>query len=228
MKIFASRKAARALTLIEVLIIVAVLMLLAAVFLPALAKPKKHAPYIICVNNLKQVGLAFKIWAEDNHDQYPMQVSVTNGGTMELREGPNAYLHFQVMSNELNSPMLLFCPKESDPRRECATTFAARTRMAGQVPFTGNSNLSYFVGVDATKSNLTMFLAGDRNITNGTPIKNGLLELTTNRLAGWTAEMHVNQGNVCLADGSVQAFNTPGLRDALQNTGVTTNRLAMP
>jgi len=40
--------------------------------------------------------------------------------------------------------------------------------------------------------------------------------------------MHKNQGNVALADGSVQAFSSSRLQEVLSNTGVATNRLAMP
>ncbi len=98
----------------------------------------------------------------------------------------------------------------------------------GAVPFSGNVNISYFVGVDATPTNLTMFLVGDRNITNGFPIKNGVLELKTNQPVGWTAEMHNLAGNIGLADGSVQQVTSQGLRDLLKNTEEETTRLAMP
>ena len=39
--------------------------------LPALAAAKKKAQKINCINNLKQVGLAFRIWEGDNGDKYP-------------------------------------------------------------------------------------------------------------------------------------------------------------
>ena len=54
----------RALTLFEVLIIVAVLMLIAALLLPSIARPKRYSHTDYCVNNLKQVGLAYRVWAE--------------------------------------------------------------------------------------------------------------------------------------------------------------------
>ena len=91
-----------------------------------------------------------------------------------------------------------------------------------------NSRLSYFVGVDATQTNATMFLSGDRNLTNGLPVTRGLLSLTTNRPAGWTGKMHANAGNIGFADFSVMQLTTSGLRSALERTGLTTNRLAMP
>jgi len=94
--------------------------------------------------------------------------------------------------------------------------------------FMSNSNLSYFVGVDAEETNPQTLLSGDRNITNGTSAKNGVLDLTTNRPSGWTAEMHNKIGNIALADGSVQQLSTLNLRATVENTGVATNRLQMP
>jgi len=73
-----------------------------------------------------------------------------------------------------------------------------------------------------------MFLSGDRNITNGTAIKNGILELTTNQPAGWPPELHVVQGNIAVADGRVQQLSSSRLREAIGLTGAATNRLAMP
>src|ERR1017187_9579944 len=71
------------------------------------------AQRITCVNNLKQIGLSFRIWALDNDGHFPFNVSTNSGGTMEFcAMGPdgfdrNAALHFQVMSNELSTPLLL-------------------------------------------------------------------------------------------------------------------------
>ncbi len=73
---------------------------------------------INCVNNLKQIGLAFRQWAIDHEDQFPFNVSTNVGGTRDLclvgNDGfdCNAALHFRVMSNELNSPVILVCPKD--------------------------------------------------------------------------------------------------------------------
>lgn len=80
---------------------------------------KARAQRISCINNLKQIGLAIRIWAGDNQDQYPFNLSTNAGGTMELclldKEGfdLHAAAHFQVMSNELNTPKILVCPKDS-------------------------------------------------------------------------------------------------------------------
>ena len=94
-----------------------------------------------------------------------------------------------------------------------------------------NTNVSYFLGVDAVDTYPQMLLSGDRNIANGPLPPNRVLSITTNTpidAVRWGTDMHKNQGNVAMADGSVQAFSSARLREALANTGVATNRLAMP
>ena len=221
MKTFISAKRDRALTLVEVLMVITGVMIIMAVVLPALV-PRHHSgsSRIQCVNNLKQIGLAARIWEGDNGDKFPMAISETNNGTMEFTTGANAWRHFQIMSNELSTPRILWCPNETDPNRFRGTNFI----------WLNNSNLSYFVGVDVTndENNPQMILSGDHNISNGTPVKNGLLELTTNQLTSWTSEMHNQAGNILLADGSVQQVSIAGLQNIVAYPGIFTNRLQMP
>jgi len=218
MKTSLSNQRERGLTLVEVLVVIAVLIMLAAVLCPPLAEPRARRQRIWCVNNLKQIGLATRVWGSDHGDKYPWSIPGTNGGTMEFVAGPNAWRHFQVMSNELSTPKVLLCPADDDTRTVAATNFNSLN----------NSNISYFVGLDSTETDPQGMLFGDRNITNGTPIKNGILELTANQPAGWTDEIHRKVGNITLSDGSVQQITRTGLRNAVENSGAVTNRLQMP
>jgi hypothetical protein len=167
---------------------------------------------------LKQAGLAFEIWSGDHGTNFPMAISKTNGGTAEFVTGPNAFRHFQVLSNELSTPKILMCPAEEFGWKNAATNW---------IDFS-NSNISYFVDVDAQVTNDRTMLSGDHNIAGGPPLKNGLLELTASTPAGWTSGMHHKLGNILLVDGSVQQTSTPGLQRTIAETGVGTNRVEMP
>jgi len=78
-----------------------------------------HRMEINCVNNLKQVGLGFRIWAGDHGDRLPFNVSTNEGGTLEItRPGPDGYftnscLFLKCMSNELTRPVVLVCPEDT-------------------------------------------------------------------------------------------------------------------
>jgi prepilin-type N-terminal cleavage/methylation domain-containing protein len=218
MKIAFSRNRKRGMTLIELCVVLVVVGFITIWFISAYQNhtyARNRILRIQCVNNLKQVGLAFRVWEGDHGDKYPMAVSEKNGGTMEFITGQNAFRHFQVMSNELSTPIILNCP--SDDRGVLTHNWNI-----------SNSNLSYFVGVDAAETNAQMILSGDYNITNGNALRDGMMALTTNQPLGWTVEIHKNVGNLLLADGSVQQMSVTGLRAAVANTGFATNRLQMP
>jgi prepilin-type N-terminal cleavage/methylation domain-containing protein/prepilin-type processing-associated H-X9-DG protein len=148
---------------------------------------------------------------------------------------------FMVMSNELSTPKIVTCPSENDPRLQ-SSTFAGIIPVgsANVVPFTNDLNVSYFVGVDAVDTNPNMFLTGDHNMGcdgNTTPLKGFVsganlisyspdfkVSLGTNFTAAaggpaWLDSMHSKQGNVGLADGSVQQFSRSALQTALRNSG---------
>jgi hypothetical protein len=91
-----------------------------------------------------------------------------------------------------------------------------------------NRNVSYFVGLNASETNANSILSGDRYLAGNRQPTNGFLELTSRDAIGWTKKYHDYRGFVAFGDGSVQQLDSPGLQKALRNSGVATNRLAIP
>ena len=207
-----------AFTMIELLIVIAVIAIIISLLQPALIRPKATGIRIKCYSNLKQVSLAFRLFAMDHAGKFPMEISTSEGGSLEFVGTGSVYEHFRVLSNELNIPKILICP--ADKERVEATDF--------HIGFQSNTNTSYFIGINATDTTPRMFLAGDRNILLNKQLLAGVQNLQRDTPLSWSKEIHKEEGNVAFADGSVQGFSSAELRDALLSTGTETNLVSIP
>ena len=160
------------LELIVVIVIVSMLLVLSMI-LPRLARsgPSAKVDRISCVNNLKQLGTAYHLWADDHNGRFPASASVTNDGWMEFLtnadQGFRCWTNFAIMKYELGqSPLIIVCP--SDERRPRGEGFFGSSENGrGFADSECNLMVSYFVGVSANLGNPQSLLASDRNIENG-------------------------------------------------------------
>src|ERR1017187_10399816 len=83
---FEQDRKVRAFTLVELLVVIVILAVLAAILLPVLSKAKMRAQSIQCLNNLKQWGLAFQLYAADGDDAIPRD-GTDAGGTYSIYSG---------------------------------------------------------------------------------------------------------------------------------------------
>ena len=209
--------------LVELLVVIGIIGTLAALLLPALSAAKMRAYRIVCINNLRQVGLGYHMFLHDHNSQLPMQVSVDDGGSAEyvqygLSIGGQFYTSyhcFEVLSNQGIVPAQLLCP--ADASRDYATN----------MPSLQNYNLSYAIGVNADYNQANSILAGDRNVIVQTYNTPTIQVISPGSRLQWTSEMHRYKGNMLVTDGHVDEWNQQRLFANTQGAD-TQNILFLP
>jgi prepilin-type N-terminal cleavage/methylation domain-containing protein/prepilin-type processing-associated H-X9-DG protein len=199
----------RGFSLLELLCVIAVIAILAALLLPTLTQARDRAKQTQCAGQLKDIAVAFHSFAHDHNNQFPMQVPVAAGGSLWAAPRGNsnrtaaelvlAYRHFQVLASELRTPKMVICPADT---RLPAVSFSVLS----------NQNLSYFAALNAELGNANSLLAGDRNLTNDWSPPTSVQRVGPNYLFRWSQELHRFRGNLLFSDGHVDQTTDKGLQ----------------
>ena len=213
-----------AFTRLELTVVVAIVLVLAALLVPDLARRARARARSTCVNNLKTIGTAYRVWTGEG-PWPPGHTEVLYGGWGDLLtnadQGVNCWTNYVLMSNELGfDPKLLVCP--ADERRPARDL---------QTDFKDNTHLSYFVGVSASDIFPQALLGGDRNLGPGTVPdadygyspktgKGNDVAVPISGPVSWSLKMHsdgktAGAGNILLGDGSAWQCSSASLRTNL-------------
>jgi len=206
-------ESAQAFTRIELLALLAGLVFVAMIALPVLANTNPGSQRLTCANNLRQIGQAFLMWANDHEERIPPMVPTNEGGTQLMPLGLNGWVQFSWISNELGTAKVLACPSDDG---KVARDFSSDPSGGLLHPTFRNSAISYFVGHPLPEFPRNM-LCGDRNLATSGPnlscpyFLRADLVVVRPFTGRWTSSTHINSGNLLARDGHVEQLSDAGL-----------------
>lgn len=133
----------RAFTLVEMLVVMAIIGLLAAMLLPALARSKDHARLAQCRNRLRNLGVALRLYADEREGALPVSTCV---------DGPHTELTEALEGHYIEDIRSFYCPAETHPLR----CFSRENFAAGRIGYfyyscekaSKNRDVSGFLRID--------------------------------------------------------------------------------
>ncbi|RRJ96148.1 DUF1559 domain-containing protein [Opitutaceae bacterium TAV4] len=142
--------ASSAFTLIELLTVIAIIGILAAIILPTVGKVRQSARSAQCLSNLRQIGMAVTLYAVDDKDQYPYGYININNADRRWSHQISSYLASRSLTEKKRSNDVFFCQQESvKPNASTATrtNYSANPRVMPQEKADGSTKRVKVTGV---------------------------------------------------------------------------------
>ncbi|MDD7985125.1 prepilin-type N-terminal cleavage/methylation domain-containing protein [Lentisphaera marina] len=209
-------------SLIEILVVVAIIGILASLLLPSLGKARKRSQATVCGSNLKQMGVVFHMYTYDNKG---LMMYATNGlhGT-SYRTWSNSGETFGAYLNNLHvhsSHDLLWCP--SDPYAEAYASSNSHKREPSYGYNTGNLASKQLNSV-ATPSETVAFADSGHKVEDN--YWSWLLSTGGDRNIYW--ERHDNNGaNILWLDGHVTFYRPTKVQSINGDTSLWDDRVPL-
>jgi hypothetical protein len=184
---------------------------------PAVDRTKQRSATIVCISNLKEIGTAYRVWANDHGDLFGDDVFISQRAWSAVFSrfytSSSFWMNYAALGDKAGkSASFLICPADE---RMPATNFAS----------VANTNISYFTCGDATDTYPQAILGGDRNLGPGTtpatdygfsPPDGKGYDVMIRGPVCWTLKMHSRGkiptcGNILLGDGSAQQTTSANL-----------------
>lgn len=202
--------------------------LLCSLAVPLLGTTRSDSERAGCMNNLRRIGTAVRLWAGNHEDRVPWLTPLAEGGSLlPSPKALNAYEEWATLTNELVTPRRLVCPADVDAKI-ADEWFGPKGFLTN--PNYGPNALSYLVGLHALPDRPRALISADLNVSGSTwPAACGVVGANNARALrltpvdpniSWTSRVHAQIGHLLLNDGSVLLTDSSSLRTTLAEAPV--------